>query len=63
MKKLKFQRFAPILCILAGVLFLLPSIFRSAINNSLIGIGMMFIIFGIVLSIKKKPDEPASKKS
>ena len=47
------QRYAPILWILAGVLFLLPSIFGSSKNGSAIGVGMMFIIFGIVFSKKK----------
>ena len=47
------QRFAPILWILAGVLFLLPSIFGSSKNGGLIGVGMMFIIFGIVFAKKK----------
>jgi len=47
------QRFAPILWILAGVLFLLPSIFGSSKNHGSIGVGMMFIIFGIVFSKKK----------
>ena len=47
------QRFAPILWMLAGVLFLLPSIFGSSRNHTSIGVGMMFIIFGIVFSKKK----------
>ena len=47
------QRFAPILWILAGVLFLLPSIFGSSKNGGSIGVGMMFIIFGIVFAKKK----------
>ena len=51
--KTKIQRFAPILWILAGVLFLLPSILGSSKNHTSIGVGMMFIIFGIVFSKKK----------
>ena len=47
------QRFAPILWMLAGVLFLLPSMFGSSINGGSIGVGMMFIIFGIVFAKKK----------
>ena len=47
------QRYAPILWILAGVLFLLPSIFGSSKNGGSIGVGMMFIIFGIVFAKKK----------
>jgi len=47
------QRYAPILWILAGVLFLLPSIFGSSNNHGSVGVGMMFIIFGIVFSKKK----------
>ena len=47
------QRFAPQLWILAGVLFLLPSIFGSSINGGSIGVGMMFIIFGIVFAKKR----------
>ena len=47
------QRFAPILWMLAGVLFLLPSMFGSSINGGSIGVGMMFIVFGIVFSKKK----------
>jgi len=47
------QRYAPILWVLAGVLFLLPSIFGSSKNGGSIGIGMMFIIFGIVFEKKK----------
>ena len=47
------QRYAPILWMLAGVLFLLPSIFGSSKNYGSIGVGMMFIIFGIVFSKKK----------
>ena len=47
------QRFAPALWILAGVLFLLPSIFGLSKTGPSIGIGMMFIIFGIVFSKKK----------
>lgn len=47
------QRFASILWIVAGVLFLLPSIFGSSINGGSIGVGMMFIIFGIVFAKKK----------
>ena len=47
------KRFAPLLWILAGVLFLLPSIFGSSKNNTSIGVGMMFIIFGIVFSKKQ----------
>jgi len=47
------QRFAPILWIIAGVLFLLPSIFGSSKNGGSIGVGMMFIIFGIVFAKKK----------
>ena len=47
------QRFAPILWIIAGVLFLLPSIFGSSRNGGSIGVGMMFIIFGIVFAKKK----------
>ena len=47
------QRYAPILWMLAGVLFLLPSIFGSSENYGSIGVGMMFIIFGIVFSKKK----------
>ena len=47
------QRFAPQLWILAGVLFLLPSIFGSSKNHASIGVGMMFIIFGIVFFKKK----------
>jgi len=38
---------------LAGVLFMLPSIFGSSKNHTSIGVGMMFIIFGIVFSKKK----------
>ena len=51
--KPKLQRFAPVLWILAGVLFLLPGIFGSSENHGSIGVGMMFIIFGIVFSQKK----------
>ena len=47
------QRFTPILWIFAGVLFLLPSIFGSSKNGGSIGVGMMFIIFGIVFAKKK----------
>ena len=47
------QRYAPILWILAGVLFLLPSIFGSSKNGGSIGVGIMFIIFGIVFAKKK----------
>ena len=47
------QRYAPILWMLAGVLFLLPSIFGSSNNHGSVGVGMMFIIFGIVFSKKK----------
>ena len=47
------QRYAPILWMLAGVLFLLPSIFGSSKNGGSIGVGMMFIIFGIVFAKKK----------
>ena len=47
------QRLAPTLWILAGVLFLLPSIFGSSNNHASIGVGMMFIILGIVFSRKK----------
>ena len=47
------QRYAPALWILAGVLFLLPSIFGLSKNYGSIGVGMMFIIFGIVFSKKK----------
>lgn len=47
------QRYAPILWMLAGVLFLLPSIFGSSKNGGAIGVGMMFIIFGIVFAKKK----------
>lgn len=55
------HKFAPILWIVAGVLFLLPSIFNSSINKTSIGIGIMFIIFGIVFSKKKKSDTPPPK--
>jgi len=48
------QRITPTLWILAGVLFLLPSIFGASKNGASIGIGMMFIIFGIVFSKKNK---------
>ena len=51
--KATIQRFAPTLWIIAGVLFLLPSIFGSSKNHTSIGVGMMFIIFGIVFSKKK----------
>ncbi len=47
------QRFVPILWMLAGVLFLLPSIFGSSENHTSIGVGMMFIILGIVFYKKK----------
>ena len=47
------QRFAPALWILAGVLFLLPGIFGSSKNGGSIGVGMMFIIIGIVFAKKK----------
>ncbi|MCC5451892.1 hypothetical protein LMJ53_09175 [Rheinheimera sp. UJ51] len=49
----KIQRFVPILWILTGVLFLLPSIFGSSKNPPPIGVGMMFIILGIVFFKKK----------
>ncbi len=52
---IKSKKYAPVLWILAGVLFLLPSIFGSA-NPAFIGIGMMFIILGIVFSRKTKDD-------
>ena len=51
--KAKIQRYAPQLWILAGVLFLLPSIFGASKNGASIGVGMMFIIFGIVFSKQK----------
>lgn len=47
------QRFAPALWILAGVLFLLPNIFGASKNGASIGVGMMFIILGIVFYKKK----------
>ena len=62
MKKSILQRFAPALWIVAGVLFLLPSIFNSSGSQTSIGIGIMFIIFGIVFSKKKKSDASTSKK-
>jgi hypothetical protein len=46
------QRYAPTLWIVAGVLFLLPSFFGSSVNPPSAGVGMMFIIFGIVFSRK-----------
>ena len=61
MKKPIFQKYAPTLWILAGVLFLLPGIFGSSNNKTSIGIGMMFIIFGIVFSKKKKSDTSDSR--
>ena len=55
------QKFAPILWILAGVLFLLPSILGPSINRTSIAIGIMFIILGIAFSKKKKSDTSTSK--
>ena len=49
------QRFAPQLWILAGVLFLLPSIFGSSKNHTSIGVGMMFIIFVLYFLRKNNP--------
>ena len=56
------QRFAPTLWILAGVLFLLPSIFGASKNGASIGVGMMFIIIGIVFAKKNQSDTSTSKK-
>jgi len=54
MKNSIFQRYAPTLWIVAGVLFLLPGIFGSSKSHPSIGVGMMFIILGIVLFRKNK---------
>jgi hypothetical protein len=62
MKKPILQKFAPALWIFAGVLFLLPSIFNSSINTASIGVGIMFIIFGIIFFKKTKSDTSHSKK-
>lgn len=51
--KTVLQRFAPALWIVAGVLFLLPSLLGSSKNGASIGVGMMFIILGIVFAAKK----------
>lgn len=60
--KTTIQKFAPTLWILAGVLFLLPSIFGSSKNQTSIGVGMMFIILGIVFSKKKQSGTSTAKK-
>jgi hypothetical protein len=54
MKNRMLQKFAPILWIVAGVLFWLPSIIGSSKNPASIGVGIMFIIFGIVFFKKYK---------
>lgn len=62
MKKPIVQRFTPILWIVAGVLFLLPSVFNSSKNHASIGVGIMFIIFGIVFFKKRKSGTTTHKK-
>lgn len=51
--KQKIQKYTPQLWILAGVLFLLPSILGSSKNHTSVGVGMMFIILGITFYKKK----------
>jgi LPXTG-motif cell wall-anchored protein len=62
MKNSIIQKHAPVLWIVAGVLFLLPSVFGSSNSQTSVGVGMMFIIFGIVFFRKKKSDTSPSKK-
>jgi hypothetical protein len=54
MKNRMIQKYAPILWIVAGVLFMLPSLIGSSENPTSIGVGIMFIIFGIVFFKKNK---------
>jgi len=49
----RWQKFTPVLWIIAGVLFLLPGLLGST-NTTSVGIGLMFIIFGIVFAKKNK---------
>ena len=61
MKTPILQKHAPTLWIVAGALFFIPSFVNSANNQAPIGIGIMFIIFGIVFSIKKKTETAGIK--
>ncbi len=45
------QKYAAPLWVIAGIMFMLPSVFGDA-NPSFIAIGMMFVIFGIVFPRK-----------
>ena len=63
MKKSILKKYAPALWIVSGALMLLPSVFNSSNNPTTTGVGIMFIIFGIVFSQRKKTDTTTSKKS
>ena len=56
------QKYAPALWIVAGILCLLPSILNSSGNHTSSGVGIMFIIFGIVFFKKNKSDTNTHKK-
>ena len=58
MKNRILQKYAPILWIVAGVLFMLPSLIGSSENHTSIGVGIMFIIFGIVFLRKNNKLNP-----
>lgn len=62
MQKSVLARFAPALWIIAGVLFLLPGMFGSSNNPTSIGIGIMFIIIGVVTYWKGKSDTTSARK-
>ena len=62
MKRQILQKHAPVLWIVAGALFLLPSLLNSSKNPTAIGVGIMFIIFGIVFS-KRNNTEKSDNKS
>lgn len=58
----RWKKITPILWIIAGSLFLFPSLFGAS-NFPSIAIGLMFIIFGIVFARKNKDDsaDPENK--
>ncbi len=48
------QKHEKVLWIVAGTLFILPSLFGEP-NGAFIGIGIMFMIFGLAAKRKDKP--------
>ena len=56
----RWEKFTPLIWIIAGVLFVLPSLWGSG-ESSFLAIGIMFIIFGIVFARKNTTESVKSE--